>query len=73
MKSIDTYHYHEALHTAYLMTEFIESGIVHHVVFENASDEIKGKIFLAQKLLGEYYQYCGEQQDKLLEEKVKYE
>ncbi len=70
MTKLDNYHFHEALHTAHLMAEFIDSGIVQHHVFENAPDEIKMKIFLAQKLLGEYYQYCGEQQDKLIEEEV---
>ncbi len=71
MQKLDVFSYHEALHSAYNLVEFIESSLVEHQVFDSAPEHIQEKIKVAQDLLMDYYQYCGEQEDKILEEKDK--
>lgn len=67
MKNIDTYHLHEALHTAYNLCEYIEVSLVQHRVYDEAPEEIKKHLHDAQKSLNKYYQWCAQQQD-LMEE-----
>jgi len=68
MNKLDKYHLHESLDRAFMMAEFIETSLVNHPVFDSAPEHIQEKIKVAQDLLMDYYQWCGEQQDKLLEE-----
>lgn len=63
--SLDKFHYHEALHTAFQMCEFIDVSLVQHPVFESAPEEIKELVRLAQDHLTEYYKWAAEEQDKL--------
>lgn len=59
------YHYHEALHTAFTLTEFIETSLVNHWVTLQAPEEVKEYLYEAQRQLNKYYQWCAEQQDKI--------
>ncbi len=69
MEKLDTYHFHESLDRAIMIIEIIENSLVKHPVYDCAPEHIQEKIKVAQDLLMDYYQYCGEQQDKILEEK----
>lgn len=69
MEKLDSYHWHESLDRAFMIAEIIENSLVNHPVYHSAPEHIQEKIKVAQDLLMDYYQYCGEQQDKVLEEK----
>lgn len=68
MENLDNYHYHESLDRAFMIAEIIDNSLVKHPVFDSAPEHIQEKIKVAQDLLMDYYQYCAEQQDKILEE-----
>lgn len=65
MNKLDKYHYHEALHTANSMCEFIDLSLVQHPVYEQAPADIKNYVEAAQRYLIRYYRWCAEEQDKL--------
>ena len=65
---LDKFNYHEALHTAFTLTEFIDISLVQHWVFEQAPEEVKEYLYEAQRQLNRYYQWCAEQQDNLEDE-----
>lgn len=64
---LDKFHYHEALHTANSMCEFIDISLVQHAVYEEAPVHIQDLVKAAQSCLMSYYQWCAEEQDKLEE------
>lgn len=64
-KKLDKFHYHEALHTAFTMCEFIDLSLLQHWVALQAPDEVKEYLYEAQRQLHNYYVWCAEQQDKL--------
>ena len=64
---LDKFHYHEALHTANSMCEFIDISLVQHPVWDSAPKDVKGYIVEAQAQLMLYYHWCANEQDKLEE------
>lgn len=62
---LDKFHYHEALHTTHVIQKLIERELLDHPVGEKAPKKVKKKLQKAQGLLEAYYQWCGEQGDKL--------
>lgn len=62
---LDKFHYHEALHTTSVIQMLIERELLNHPVGEKAPKKMKKKLRKAQGLLESYYQWCGEQGDKL--------
>lgn len=58
MSPIDTYHYHEALDRAHMISCIFHEHIVEHKAVQ-ASAELKAKADEIAEALGEFYQMCG--------------
>lgn len=54
--------YHEALYTTRTVSEFIDTSLIQHSVYENAPEEAQKFLLAAQMCLGEYYSWCCDQQ-----------
>lgn len=48
---LDKFHYHEALHTANSMCEFIDLSLVQHTVWESAPKDVKDYYLYRQNIL----------------------
>lgn len=65
LNKLDSYHWHEALHTTHVIQMLIQRELLEHPVGEYSPKKIKRYLTKAQGYLEVYYQYCGmKQEDK---------
>lgn len=62
--TVDSYHWHEALHTAHVLNCMCQDHLVDHVTYNHVSEEARNKLTQAMVLINDYYQECAKQQDQ---------
>lgn len=61
---LDQFHWHEALHTAFIIQNLINNELIDHHTYAHLGEEQQLKIAHASQLLHDHYIFCCLRQDE---------